>query len=430
MVPTASRSSSRRTRPGAAATASRHAETLQPLIARLAAIGPTEHWVVSCYLKLEPRDRARGKYLIKLKNRIKDRLGELEARGVPREDQAVIARDLERVRETLEDPDDLPAGRGVAIFACEPQDLFEVIPLPHVFRSRLVVDHSPLVRELAAVGDEFGRVLCVAYDRTMARFFEVTAQQVVELESLAAPDSTRASSFHATSESERHKSPRGPRGQGPVGGAGVGQSALGEHNFNMRIREEKQRHYAAIAERLFRDTRRHPVDGIVLAGTGKDVDAVEPHLHPYVKDEVLGTVKLNPKSASPPEVMDAVLDLRREREREWEARHVAKLREGLGTGWAVNGLRATLEALARGQVRTLLVDSQAEAEGFRCADTGHLVLAPEDCEAEGEPVALPDLIDEAIEEALRQGAHVDVVEDDTAREDVAGLAALLRFTLP
>jgi peptide subunit release factor 1 (eRF1) len=43
-----------------------------------------------------------------------------------------------------------------------------------------------------------------------------------------------------------------------------------------------------------------------------------------------------------------------------------------------------------------------------------------------EPV--PDVIDDAIEEALHQGCHVDVVEDAEARTAVDGLAALLRFT--
>ena len=40
-------------------------------VERLAAIEPGKHWVVTCYLKLEPRDRSRGKYLIKMKNRVR-----------------------------------------------------------------------------------------------------------------------------------------------------------------------------------------------------------------------------------------------------------------------------------------------------------------------------------------------------------------------
>ena len=45
--------------------------------------------------------------------------------------------------------------------------LFEVRPLPRVHRSRLVVDRTPLVRELAASEAEFGRIFTVTLDRAM-----------------------------------------------------------------------------------------------------------------------------------------------------------------------------------------------------------------------------------------------------------------------
>ena len=125
--------------------------------------------------------------------------------------------------------------------------------------------------------------------------------------------------------------------------------------------------------------------------------------------------------------MQAVLEVLSRSERAGESEHVDALREKLGTGWAVNGIEPVLQALAGGQVRTLLVEPSAERAGFRCAQTGRLVLEPDDCNGEGEPVPVADIVDEAIEEALRQGGHVEVVEDGEARGDVAGLAALLRF---
>ena len=407
-MPTASRSSSE---PRAAASSPSFA-TVEPLVERLARLHAGGHWVVSCYLKLEPRDRARGKYLIKLKNRIRERLAWLEQRGLGRVTREAVGRDLERVREYLEDPSNLPPGRGIAIFACAPLGLLAAVPLPQVFRSRLAVDRTPLVRELAAVDDEFGRVLCVAYDRTGARFFDVTAFGVDELPGLAAGDTTRAGRFHGASAVAR---------------PGPGFSALGEYNFNQRIRVEKQRHYAHIAQRLFELTRTNALRGIVLAGTGADAGAVAPHLHPYVARLVLGSVRLNPKTVAPPEVYTAVLTVQRGSERAWERDHIKALREGLGTGWATNGFEPTLRALARGQVRTLLVDAEGAQPGFRCTASGRLTVAADGCRGEGEAEPVPDLIDEAIEEALRQHAQVDVVEDGGARARVDGLAALLRF---
>jgi peptide chain release factor subunit 1 len=408
MVRTANRYSSDATRPSAAASA----ESVRPLVERLARLSGGTHWVVSCYLKLEPRDRARGKYLIKLKNRIRERVAWMERQGLSRGERDAVGRDLERIREYLEDPGNLPAGRGIAIFACGPLGLLAAVPLPQVFRSRLAVDHTPLVRELAALDDEFGRVLCVAHDRTGARFFDVSAFGVEELEGLAAAAATRAHRFHGVTSVSR----RGP-----------GLAALGEHNFHQRIRVEKQRHYAQIAQRLFELTRGGAVRGIVLAGTGPDAGAVQRHLHPYVAELVLGSVRANPKTVSPPDIYRAVLEVQRASERAWEAEHLRSLREALGTGWATRGVEATLRALSRGQVRTLLVDAGGAGAGFRCADSGRLTLEADGCRGEGDPVPVPDVIDEAIEEALRQQAHVDVVEDRGERAGVEGLAALLRF---
>jgi peptide chain release factor subunit 1 len=383
---------------------------LQPIVDWLTDLGTSEHWVVSCYLKLEPRDRSRGKYLIKLKNRVKGQLKWLEQRSVTRQERETVERDLERVREYLENPGNLGTGQGIALFACEPQHLFEAIPLPWVFRSRLSVDHSPLVREAAALNDEFGRVLCAVYDRTTARLFTVTAFGIEELPSLTAGDTTRAGRFH-----------------GPSGVAGPGFGAAGEHRFHQRIREEKQRHYAGIAHRLFEASREQAVRGIVLAGMGADADAVEPHLHPYLATQVLGTAKLNPKTTTPAEVMEAVLAVRRQSERQLETGHVDALYERLGTGWAVNGIEPVLKSLAQGQVRTLFVDPATEQAGFRCDGSGRLAIDRGACHGEGEPEAVPDVVDEAIEDALRQGSTVEVVEDDTARNRVDGLAAVLRF---
>lgn len=413
MVPIASRSSSKADRaPGMGP------QSVRDVVEWLAAMGTTGHWVVSCYLKLEPRDRGRGKYAIKLKNRIRERLAWLDTRDdVTRQQREAVIRDLDRVQRYLADPANLPVGRGIAIFACEGLDLWEAVPLPQVFRSRLAIDRSPLVREMAAIDDEFGRMLCVVYDRQSARFFRVTSMGAEELAGLTSAEATRAGKFH------------GSRSRWGAKAAGA-NAATGEHNYHQRIREEKHRHHARIAERLFQLTRADgQLRGIVLAGTGADAAAVGPHLHPYIARQVLGTARLNPKTATAPAVMRTVIEVRRESERSWEHEHVKALDEGLGTGWAVNGIAETLAALGRGQVRTLLVDPTAQASGFRCGPSGRLVVAREDCAGETQAEAAPDLVDEAIEEALRQGAHIDVVEDPEARDPVAGLGALLRFPL-
>jgi peptide chain release factor subunit 1 len=357
--------------------------SVHEVVRRLAAVPAGPYRVVSCYLKLEPRDKTRGKYLIKMKNRVREALAALERDELPRQVRDDVASDLERVRHYLEDPGRLPRARGVALFACRPLDLFEVVPLPRVYRSRLRVEPLPLIRELVAIEEEFGTIVVAACDRTGARFFEITAFDVTELPGLTA-EATRPGKFHGERQAKR---------------GGVLAGGFGEHNYHMRIREERHRHYARVADYLYQLHTQRPLAGIVVAGIGVDAAAVLPHLHTYLHDLVLGVVRLNPKKASPAEVREAALWLQEERERAWERAHADAIREGLATGWAVNGIEPTLKALARGQVRTLLAD-------------GH----------DDDP-----RIDEAVEEALRQRAQVDVIYDDKARRAVAGLAALLRF---
>ncbi len=372
---------------------------------RLGAVNGGRHRVVTCYLKLEPRDRSRGKYLIKLKNRVREVVQALPRLGLDRAIQDQAEHDLERIQTFLRSPSNLPSTQGVALFACGPLDLFEAIPLPFVYRSRIAVDTSPLVRELASVEDEFGRLLTVVLDRTAARFFEVTAYEATELPSLRA-DSTRGKRFRGDDD-------------GPPG--------WGEHTYNNRIREEKQRHYEAIARELFAIDRRHPAHGIVLAGTGTEAAAVEPFLHSYLVERVIGTAKLNPKEVTPALVHQATLVVREAWERDSERALVHEMQEGLGSGWSVNGMTPTLRALSRGQVRALLVHADAGEPGFRCAESGRLTIAERDCRAEGEPVPVLDVVDDAIEEALRQGVDVNVVYEPEARDAIEGLAGLLRF---
>src|SRR5205823_11099907 len=359
------------------------ATAVRDAVRRLAAIQPGAHRVVSCYLKLEPRDKTRGKYLIKMKNRVREALAALQREDLPRAVRDGVAGDLERVRRYFDEPARLPPSRGIALFACGALGLFEVVGLPHVYRSRLKVEATPLIRELVDLEQEFGTILVAACDRTGARFFEVTAFDVAELPAITAA-ATRAGKFHGERQARRGGTPGG---------------GYGEHNFHMRIREEKQRHYANVADRIYHIHSQRPLAGLVVAGIGVDAAALVPHLHTYLHDHLLGVVKLNPKRVTAAEVREAALSLREERERAWERAHAEAVREGAGTGWAVNGIESTLKALQRGQVRTLLADGQDDDRR----------------------------IDDAIEEALAQRVQVDVVYDDRARRVVDGLAGLLRF---
>jgi peptide subunit release factor 1 (eRF1) len=292
----------------------------------------------------------------------------------------------------------------VVVYACGPLKLFEVIAVPRVHRSRLGVDASAQVRELAALDDEVGRILAVVLDRTAARFFEVTAFGVDELPGLRA-DSTRGGRFRGDQD-------------GP---------GWGEHAYNNRMRTERARHLDLAARRLFTLDRERRATGVVIGGMGGDPAALRPFLHPYLDGRVLGEIRTNPKEATAASVREAVLDAREAHERAAERSNARQLTELLGQRMAVTGVGESLRALRRGQVRTLLVDPDASEPGWRAEATGRLALREIELRDEGDLAPVLDVVDDAIEDALRQQAVVDVVYDPEARRGIDGLAAFLRF---
>ncbi|MEO6068608.1 MAG: hypothetical protein ABJB33_06415 [Gemmatimonadota bacterium] len=363
--------------------------------------------VVSLYLKLEPRDRERGKFLIKLKNLIKAAERAVEKMDFDRAERDAITADLKRIQEHLAHPGQLPHGQGLALFASKARRLWEVFELPTVHRSRLTVSRAPLVRELAGIEDEVGRLLVGVVDRTHARFFRVTAFDATEL----------GTELVTLGNEER------PR-LGRKAGAG-----MGEHTYHNRIRNAQQRHLENVAARLFDLARREPFQGVILLGPGSTPEAVAAFLHQYVFERLLGVGTLGPKEATAAIVREAAIDVRANYEHQREAAVVAEMKEGVGRGWAVNGVADTLTALAHGKVRTLLVHGETSRPGFRLRGSGRLVVPGENAawKGEGDPEPVTDVVDEALEEALRQRLDINVLYDAAAAKAVDGLAALLRF---
>lgn len=362
--------------------------------------------VVSLYLKLEQRDRAQGKFQIKLKNRIKAAERAVEKMDFDRTERDAISADLARIQDHLIHPERLPHGEGLAIFASKGRRLWEVVDLPFVHRSRLSVARAPLVRELAGIEDEVGRLLVGVVDKTHARFFRVTAFDAAEV---GAP-------IEAPADLNGKHSP-------------IRRSGPGEHTYHNRIRNAQQRHLEAVAGRLFDLSRREAYQGVILLGPGTTPESVAAFLHQYVFERLLGVGTLGPRDANAALVRAAALEVRANFERERETAVVAEMKEGSARGWAVNGVAETLTALAHGKVRTLLVHGETTRSGFRLRNSGRLVVPGENAawKGEGDPEPVTDIIDEALEEALRQQLDINVLYDPSAAKAVDGLAALLRF---
>jgi peptide chain release factor subunit 1 len=291
------------------------------------------------------------------------------------------------------------------VFACEALDICELIPLPSVTRTRIRIGTGFAVQELVAAERNFGTVLAVVADRAHARFFEVRAFAAAEVPGLASP-ATRGGRYHSD------------RGDAP------GQ---GEARFHARLREERQRHYEGIGRQLAALAGGLTTGGVFLAGPGNTAMELVRFLPASLSGHVVGTARLNLKQAAPETVYAAVAAARERDARAAERALVAAIEEQAAAGQAVNGAAATLAALERGQVRSLVVRSDAPLRGFRCGGSDRLVLAAGQCEGVGTAHPVDDLAAEAIDAALGQGADVRVLREESVARRIDGLGALLRF---
>lgn len=375
------------------------------LFDKLANIEMPTPTVVSCYVRLDRAARHRRQYLVDLMNRIRELERGFDDRGVGPEDQRTIHGDIEKVVRRLARLDDLPAMPGVGVFICSAIDLFELVPLVRVHRNRIDVDTRPLMHELLHAQETLGHYLAVAIDRMRARFFHVAAAHTEELSALA-PIAHRGGRY----KPDREDAP-----------------GWGEHRYQLRIEAEKHRHYAATAREIGRLLAARPYRGVAIFGPKEHADALQGFLPARIEHQCLGTAKLNPTAVTTAQIAHATWELQWQREQRDEARLLDRIDEGLPTGRAVNGIRETLRALARGQVRELIVPDDGRASGFRCSETLALTATKADCRGGGQPKPVPNLIDHVIEDALRQRVQIIVVDDPKVASRIDGLAATLRF---
>lgn len=376
-------------------------ETLE----RLAGIRAPRQLVVTGYLRLAVEDRIRRRYLLSIKAETQRVLATLVQLGLPEPDRDALRRDMARIVEHVSSPDRLPHAPGVLFVACEALGVFEAVPLPRVRHTRILIDETPRLAEFASSVEAAGRILVAVVDRAHARFFDVSPLELHELPCVISP-SRRGGKY----QSDRKDAP-----------------GWGEHDYHNRIREERHRQADAIVRQLASLSTQLPVQGLVLAGPEKSTAELERFLPHNLRVRLLGRAKVNPTAVTPAMVQRLAVDLWHEAERRTEQQLVEALIAGFGTGWAVDGPRPTLRALARGQLRALVVRAGQRGSGFRCSGSGRLVLSRIECRDEGEPVPTPDLVNEAIEEALRQRLDLVVIDDPTAGEAITGMAGYLRF---
>lgn len=339
--------------------------------------------VTTCYLDLDGRRLPGGADVeIELRRVLAD--GRARAKGDPS-----VLEDLRRIEAHVRAGIDRSDSRGLVMVCASTASLWEAIPVPLSLRSQLVIAPAPALGQLEALVHEAEVVALVVLARDRARVVVFQLGAVVVHRELAAP------STNGTSGSE------------------VGSRATLAHEV------------AAVLRQVHHDRPR--LDAVVVAGPDELVEELDRALTPDLS--ALRAGRLDAVIDTPFDALrPLVADVGRHLESQREEQLVRQLRAALAhRDGAVAGLPATLHALSARRVEHLLVSAGYQATGWRSADGDVLAAVGPRCDLCVEMmVRADDVVEDAIELALRSGTRVTVLAECEDLDVLGHIGGLVR----
>ena len=359
--------------------------------------------VTSCYLDL---DRAKWP-LQMLKIRVKDLLQsadqQLSARMASHAQCQSVREDVQRIEEYATQEMFTGRDKGLAIFSCAARKFWQAYGLPRLTRNILVADLAPYIRPLTAVLAEYHRFCVVLVDSIRGQVFEIYMGEIAE----------RADVVDAV--------PRRVK-EGGLGGRD-------ERNIERHHAQAVHQHFQRLADATIKVFKRDRCDFLVLGGQSELLGKFKQQLHPDLRERWAGDFHAKPFTTSTGDALAGVLEIESRVEREREQRMAEELVQKAAAGSrAVSGVTSTLNAIARGEAQTLLVEDGFETPGYVCYSCHYSNLDEGACPHCHKPLEpCPDVVDEAIELALRKNCQIEHVRGPTALRDAGRMGAILRF---
>ena len=369
----------------------------EAVVKDLAAFRSPDAPVLSCYLDIDGRRQ--------INRQAVEREFECLAReAAARSDGPSLQGDLRRIADHVSGDLDRSGVRGLAIFSCVAHDLWEVVPLPVPVANQLHVNQGPAVAQLEAIVQELEPLGLLLVDRQRARMFVYQLGELID----------RTELFEQLPRNDYDRHDEADRG---------GDERARQHLD--AATHQHLRHAAEVAFRLFQD---HGFTHLAIGGPDELIGLVESLLHPYLRERYCGRVALG-ATAGDAEVRTAALAVEQRIERATEAAVVQRLRDAVGAdsrGRA--GLALTLDALAERRVETLVVSQGFAEPGWRCPSCGNLFTKGPSCPVDSTAMDhLDDVVEEAVQQALGQGARVEVCVGNADIDVLGRVGALLRY---
>ena len=213
-------------------------------------------------------------------------------------------------------------------------------------------------------------------------------------------------------------------------GASYGYNGYEAGHAERRVSEEALQHFKAVSERLRTDFERGAWERLIVGCQDVNWPDFESHLHPYVKQRLIGRFSADVASVSNEEIRDRANSVLDKWIKEWGTSKVSEAIDfAKANGRGVTGLKRVLQALEAGEVQSLFLSENYSAHAVECSHCGHLnVHMVPSCVACGHATReLTDVCDAIIPLAIRRDIELFYLKDVDDLDRAGNIAALLRF---
>jgi peptide chain release factor subunit 1 len=376
----------------------------QEQIQQLLAARDNRHLITSFYFNTDVTRRPVAEQKIRLKDMLQAARRDLEGREATHAQRESLLGDFGAIEQHFVAHAVSNSHKGIAIFSCSARKFWQTYALPRGVRNILIADFDPYIRPLSMILDEYHRFCTVVVDRARAQIYEIYMGEILD----------RSEAF---TELPRFSS------------RSMGQGGREERRFERHHEDAVRRHFHRVARFTFDIFQAYKFDYLVVGTHHELFYEFERHLHPYLRARLVGNFTAEPGVTAPAEVLAQTMAIETKVEREDEVRTVNELLAKVDRqDAAVLGLHGTLTALQRGAVQTLVVEDGYEVPGFMCYNCHVASVDDGACpHCGGEMTVCPDVVDEAIEVALQQGAKIEHIRTPTPLRERGFIGALLRF---
>src|SRR4051794_399338 len=277
----------------------------QARLRALSAVHPQQGRVLSVFLNLDPTQfatpAARSSAITSVMTAAAHKVESKE--GLTHDERMALREDVERVREVLAGADIAQNGtRAVAVYACGPENLLEVLRLRRPVENKVVLDRTPCVEPLVMQGTD-ERWMVLLTNRRCARLFFGPGDALEETDRIV-------DDVHSQHD----------------------QGGWSQLNYQRSVEKEVSDHLQHTAEVAFDLYKQRGADRVLIGVPQELIGDFKGKLHPYLTERIAGKISVDVENASLDDVCTAAGDAITAHVMRCEREALDRLAQGVGTG--------------------------------------------------------------------------------------------------